>query len=148
MCGVVVSLVSISWRESVVNSQDTKYHRTLIIGSVSDKYGIIPQCQSGVAIMGEDYTYDDYESICELYDMGEVYDTNYADDDYDQVGHYEQLADRYCAWLSVDNWQSLCYNEGVNPSWSVLVCWQLYPPFVDAFVPAMGVYNFKGPSKL
>lgn len=47
--------------------------------------------------MGEDYTYDDYESIIETYDMGEVYDTNYADDDYDQVGHYEQLADRYCA---------------------------------------------------
>ena len=97
MCGVDVSLVSISWRESVVNSQDTKYHQTLTIGSVGDKYGIIPQCQSGVSIMGEDYTYDDYESICELYDMGEVYDTNYADDDYDQVGHYEQLADRYCA---------------------------------------------------
>jgi hypothetical protein len=35
--------------------------------------------------------------------MGEVYDTNYADDDYDQVGHYEQLADRYCAWLKC--WQ-------------------------------------------
>ena len=116
MCGVVVSLVSISWRESVVNSQDTKYHQTLTIGSVSDKYGIIPQCQSGVAIMGEDYTYDDYESIIETYDMGEVWEHYYVDDDYDQVGHYEQLADRYCAWLCVDNWQSLCYNEGVNPS--------------------------------
>ena len=65
--------------------------------------------------MGEDYTYDDYESICELYDMGEVYDTNYADDDYDQVGHYEQLADRYCAWLCVSFPQ-------VFPQ---VMCWQL-----------------------
>ena len=47
--------------------------------------------------MGEDYTYDDYESICELYDIGEVCEHYYVDDDYDQVGHYEQLADRYCA---------------------------------------------------
>lgn len=47
--------------------------------------------------MGEDYTYDDYESIIESYDMGEVCEHYYVDDDYDQVGHYEQLADRYCA---------------------------------------------------
>ena len=51
--------------------------------------------------MGEDYTYDDYESIIETYDMGEVCEHYYVDDDYDQVGHYEQLADRYCAWINV-----------------------------------------------
>ena len=47
--------------------------------------------------MGDEYTFDDYESVIESYDLGEGVDDEWGDDEYSQQDQYEQLAVRYYA---------------------------------------------------
>lgn len=99
--------------------------------------------------MGDEYTYDDYESVIESYDLGEVVDDYWQDDEYTQQDQYEQLAVRYYAWLSVDNWQSLCYNEGSESVGSSYQCLaSIMPPSLCRSCLRWGFYNLMGPPKL
>ena len=63
----------------------------------SDKYGIIRECYSEAVLMGDEYTFDDYESVIESYDSGEVVDDYWQDDEYTQQDQYAALADRHYA---------------------------------------------------
>lgn len=47
--------------------------------------------------MDDEYTYDDYECIVESYDLADVLDDYWQDDEYTQQDQYEQLADRHYA---------------------------------------------------
>ena len=91
-----MSLVSVLWNESYVNPHDAKYQKTPIIWQCSSKYGIIPWCHTEGALMGDEYTFDDYESVVESYDLGEVSDDEWGDDEYSQADQYAALADRHC----------------------------------------------------
>ncbi len=46
---------------------------------------------------GDEYTYDDYEGVVESYDLGEVVDEQWAEDEYSQGDQYAALADRHYA---------------------------------------------------
>ena len=61
-----------------------------------DKYGIIPWCHTEGTLMGDEYTFDDYECIVETYDLGEVSDDDWGDEEYSQGDQYAALADRHC----------------------------------------------------
>jgi len=91
-----VSLVSITSRRVVVNPQDQKYQKTPIIWQCSSKYGIIPWCHTEGTLMGDEYTFDDYECIVESYDSGEVLDDQWGDEEYSQGDQYAAMADRHC----------------------------------------------------
>ena len=47
--------------------------------------------------MGDEYTFDDYESVIESYDSGEVVDDYWQDDEYTQQDQYAAMADRHYA---------------------------------------------------
>jgi len=47
--------------------------------------------------MGDEYTFDDYECIIESYDLGEVLDDEWGDEEYSQADQYAAMADRYYA---------------------------------------------------
>ena len=46
--------------------------------------------------MGDEYTFDDYESVVESYDSGEVSDDDWGDEEYSQADQYAAMADRHC----------------------------------------------------
>ena len=89
--------MSVLSNESYVNPQDQKYQKTPIIWQSSDKYGIIRECYSEAVLMGDEYTFDDYESGIASYDSGEVVDDYWQDDEYTQQDQYAALADRHYA---------------------------------------------------
>jgi len=60
------------------------------------KYGIIPWCHTEGTLMGDEYTYDDYECVVESYDLGEVLDDQWGDEEYSQADQYAAMADRHC----------------------------------------------------
>ena len=66
------------------------------IWQCSSKYGIIPWCHTEGALMGDEYTFDDYECIVESYDLGEVLDDEWGDEEYSQADQYAAMADRHC----------------------------------------------------
>jgi len=47
--------------------------------------------------MGDEYTFDDYESVIESYDLGDILDEQWGDDEYAQGDQYTAMADRHCA---------------------------------------------------
>jgi hypothetical protein len=62
-----------------------------------NKYGIIPWCHTEGTLMGDEYTFDDYECVVESYDLGEVLDDQWGDEEYSQADQYAAMADRHYA---------------------------------------------------
>jgi hypothetical protein len=46
--------------------------------------------------MDDEYTYDDYECIVESYDLADVLDDQWGDEEYSQGDQYAAMADRHC----------------------------------------------------
>jgi hypothetical protein len=51
--------------------------------------------------MGDEYTFDDYECVVESYDLGEVSDDDWGDEEYSQGDQYAAMADRHCMTVSI-----------------------------------------------
>ena len=54
------------------------------------------QCHTEAVLMGDEYTFDDYECVIESYDLGEVLDDEWGDEEYSQGDQYAAMADRHC----------------------------------------------------
>ena len=76
--------------------------------------------------MGDEYTFDDYECVIESYDLGEVVDDQWGDEEYSQEDQYAALADRHYAQqlVSVSGsllWGKYSYKHTVSVDNSVAV---------------------------
>ena len=63
--------------------------------------------------MGDEYTYDDYECVVESYDLGEVLDDQWGDEEYSQGDQYAAMADRHCVQQLVSVFGSMLRGESI-----------------------------------
>ena len=71
--------------------------------------------------MGDEYTFDDYECVVESYDLGEVSDDDWGDEEYSQGDQYAAMADRHCVQQLVSVFGSMLRDESIlKNTWLVL----------------------------